>query len=182
MQSDVTAAGNVLKNAVFGNKNAEYRAIAYPMGGSGSIYRYPANGIVVATSLNPALRTTTTTLEVSNYYAKTGTTPIFPVGRNITLTATVLDGKDPAYGVVTFSYVVNGKTTTIGSVHLDPGGVATITVPAPATVSNDYSFEATYAGNEVYSTSNETAQVAVMPNEIELTGTLTIYATGTTTR
>lgn len=183
VQSDVTAAGNVLNNAVFGNKNAEYRAIAYPMGGSGSIYRYPANGIVVATSLDPTLRTTETALEVSNYYAKTGTTPIFPVGRNITLTATVKDAtdKDPAYGVVTFSYTVNsGADVVLGSVNLDPGGVATITVPAPATVNNNYSFKATYAGNEVYSTSNETAQVAVMPNEIELTGTLTIYAAGTT--
>lgn len=168
VQSDVTAAGNVLNDAVFGNKNAEYRAIAYPMGGSGSIYRYPANGIVVATSLTAAVRDTETTLEVSNYYAKTGNSAIFPVGRNITLTATVLDGKDPAYGVVTFSYVVNGKTTTIGSVHLDPGGVATITVPAPATVSNNYSFQATYEGNTVFETSNDSASVVVLSNAIAL--------------
>lgn len=174
VQSDVTKTGNVLNDAVFGNKNAEYRAIAYPMGGSGSIYRYPANGIVVATSLTAAVRDTTTTLEVSNYYAQTGTTPIFPVGRNITLTATVLDGKDPAYGVVTFSYVVNGQTTTIGSVHLDPGGVATITVPAPATVNNDYSFQATYEGNTVFKTSNDSARVVVLSNAIALNGKLTI--------
>lgn len=175
VQSDVTAAGNVLNNAVFGNENAEYRAIAYPMGGSGSIYRYPANGIVVATSLKAAVRDTTTTLEVSNYYAETTNIPIFPVGRNITLTATVLDGKDPAYGVVTFSYVVNGKTTTIGSVYLDPGGVATITVPAPATVSNNYSFQATYERNTVFETSNASARVVVLSNAIERNGTLAIY-------
>lgn len=174
VQSDVTAAGKELENAVFGNENAEYRAIAYPMGGSGSIYRYPANGIVVATSLDPSRRTTTTTLEVSNYYAQTDTTPIFPVGRNITLTATVLDGTDPAYGVVTFSYEVNGQKTTIGSVHLDPGGVATITVPAPATVNNNYSFQATYEGNTVFATSDASARVVVLPNAIELNGKLTI--------
>lgn len=174
VQSDVTAAGKKLENAVFGNENAEYRAIAYPMGGSGSIYRYPANGIVVATSLTAAVRDTTTTLEVSNYYAKTGNSAIFPVGRNITLTATVLDGNDPAYGVVTFSYVVNGKTTTIGSVHLDPGGVATITVPAPATVNNNYSFQATYERNTVFETSNASARVVVLSNAIALNGKLTI--------
>lgn len=176
VQSDVTAAGNVLNNAVFGNENAEYRAIAYPMGGSGSIYRYPANGIVVATSLKAAVRDTTTTLEVSNYYAETTNIPIFPVGRNITLTATVLDGKDPAYGVVTFSYTVNsGADVVLGSVNLDPGGVATITVPAPATVSNNYSFKATYKGNTVFETSNDSASVVVLSNAIALNGTLAIY-------
>lgn len=173
VQSDVTKTGNVLNDAVFGNKNAEYRAIAYPMGGSGSIYRYPANGIVVATSLTAAVRDTTTTLEVSNYYAKTGNSAIFPVGRNITLTATVKDAtdKDPAYGVVTFSYTVNsGADVVLGSVNLDPGGVATITVPAPATVNNDYSFQATYKGNTVFKTSNDSARVVVLSNAIELNG------------
>ena len=58
---------------------------------------------------------------MSNYYAQTDTTPIFPVGRNITLTANVMNGNAPAYGVVTFSYVVNGKT---------PPSVPSISIPA----------------------------------------------------
>lgn len=170
VQSDVTAAGNVLKNAVFGNENAEYRAIAYPMGGSGSIYRYPANGIVVATSLTAAVRDTETTLTVSNYYARRSTTgyelSVFPEGRTVILTAAVEDAVDgdPAYGVVEFYTDTNDF---VGAVNLDPAGMATISFAVTA-FTGDCNFKAVYQGNTVFKTSEDSEKGTILSNKIVL--------------
>ena len=183
--STMENGGNVYENAVFGNENAEYRAVAYPIIASGTTYRYPATGIVVATSLQAKTIATTTTLTIGNAYVVSGGTNIYPEGRTITLTATVLEQDDssvPAYGAVKF-YYKNASTPAstpvlLGTMSLDPGGSATLSIAAPAAIGSAYIFYAEFEGNTVYAASssdNTKGNVFVLPNEIALTGAIAIY-------
>ncbi len=183
--STMETGGKVYENAVFGNENAEYRAVAYPIIASGTTYRYPATGIVVATSLQAKTIATTTKLAIGNAYVVDSSMNIYPEGRTITLTATVLEQDDssvPAYGAVKF-YYKNASTSAstpvlLGTMSLDPGGSATLSIAAPAATGSAYIFYAEFEGNTVYADSNSdkiTYNVFVLPNEIALTGDIAIY-------
>lgn len=184
--STMETGGNVYENAVFGNENAEYRAVAYPIIASGTTYRYPATGIVVATSLQAKTIATATTLAIGNAYdVVDNVMNIYPEGRTITLTAKVLEQDDssvPAYGAVKF-YYKNASTSAstpvlLGTMSLDPGGSATLSIAAPAATGSAYIFYAVFEGNMVYAASSSdytTDNVFVLPNEIALTGEIAIY-------
>ena len=183
--STMVDGGNVYENAVFGNENAEYRAVAYPIIASGTTYRYPATGIVVATSLRAKTIDTATELAIGNAYVVKDGTNIYPEGRTITLTATVAEqdrSSVPAYGTVKFYYKNDstsaGKAVPLGTMSLDPGGSATLSIAAPAATGSAYIFYAVFEGNTVYAASSSdytTGNVFVLPNEIALTGEIAIY-------
>lgn len=183
VQSDLTAEGKTLENAVFQTNEGEYRATAYPLVGSGTIYRYPANGISVVTNTNPGTIATVTSIELGNEYTTVSGKGVYPYGREVTLTATVARDDDtaaPAYGVVEFYYKASNTDTgtLLGSMNLDPGGQATLTVAAPGDAADEAIYYAVFTGNEVFtdSTSSQTdANASIVPNEIEMTGTLTLY-------
>lgn len=179
VQSDTSVNGQTLANAVFDNEETEFRATAYPMIGSGTIYRYPVTGITVQTSQDPTLVVTTTTLTLDNAYTVSTNTEIYPFGREITLKAKVTGTKNgaevPASGKVTFKYQLAGAAATkIGSVYLNPVGEAEITIPAPAE-EGAYTFTAEFTANNVFDASKGTNDAYILPNTIKMDGGLAVY-------
>lgn len=180
VQSDITAGGKTLAGAVFGTDEAEYRATAYPLVGSGTHYRYPATGISVVTNTDPTLIATITGVELGNEYTSSGNIKIYPTGRDVTIKATVTraDSGAPAAGVVKFYHNNGAGAVELGSMNLDPAGQAVLTVPAPA-VGDSYTFYAEFQTNEVFDASSSdktTANAAVLNNTIAMEGKLAIYS------
>ena len=182
VQSDITADGKTLAGAVFGTDEAEYRATAYPLVGSGTHYRYPATGISVVTNTNPTLIATATGVELGSEYTSSGNIKIYPTGRDVTIKATVTraDSGAPAAGVVKFYHDNGDGAVELGSMNLDPAGQAVLTVPAPA-VGDSYAFYAEFQANEVFAASSSdktAANAAVLNNTIAMEGKLAIYSGG----